>query len=82
MPQGKAFGAWTAQGILMRGCGVPDAIPTEDAISREAVRHFYGFGGPLTDDEWRRVSDAACQVGFASVCTLGTKSISGQEVGL
>jgi DNA-3-methyladenine glycosylase II len=51
-------GAWTAQGILMRGCGLPDAIPTEDAISREAVRHFYGFGGPLTDDEWQRVSDA------------------------
>ncbi len=50
-------GAWTAQGILMRGCGVPDAIPTEDAISREAVRHFYGFGGPLTDEEWQRVSD-------------------------
>jgi DNA-3-methyladenine glycosylase II len=50
-------GAWTAQGILMRGCGVPDAIPSEDAISREAVRHFYGFGGPLTDAEWQRVSD-------------------------
>jgi DNA-3-methyladenine glycosylase II len=66
LPQGEAItrlqalpgvGAWTAQGILMRGCGVPDAIPSEDAISREAVRHFYGFGGPLTDAEWERVSE-------------------------
>ena len=30
-------GPWTAQAVLMRGCGMPDTIPTEDAISREAV---------------------------------------------
>jgi DNA-3-methyladenine glycosylase II len=49
-------GPWTAQGILMRGCGVADAIPTEDAISREAVRHFYGLDASPTDAQWLAIS--------------------------
>ncbi|MEA2621614.1 MAG: DNA-3-methyladenine glycosylase, partial [Chloroflexota bacterium] len=50
-------GPWTAQGILMRGCGVPDAVPTADPISREAVKHFYGLDALPTDEQWREISD-------------------------
>jgi DNA-3-methyladenine glycosylase II len=50
-------GPWTAQGILMRGCGVPDAIPTEDAISRQAVRHFYELPAVPDDDQWADISE-------------------------
>jgi DNA-3-methyladenine glycosylase II len=50
-------GPWTAQGILMRGCGLPDAIPIADPISREAVQHFYGLDSPPTDDRWRDISE-------------------------
>lgn len=49
-------GPWTAQGILMRGCGVADAIPMEDAISREAVRHFYKLDAAPSDAQWDQIS--------------------------
>jgi DNA-3-methyladenine glycosylase II len=51
------IGPWTAQGILMRGCGLADAIPSADRISREAVQHFYGLGATPTDEEWREISE-------------------------
>ncbi len=50
-------GPWTAQGILMRGCGMPDTIPTEDAISREAVRQFYDLPSAPDDAQWTEISD-------------------------
>ena len=50
-------GPWTAQGILMRGCGSADTIPTEDTISREAVRHFYKLDAAPTDAQWLEISD-------------------------
>jgi DNA-3-methyladenine glycosylase II len=50
-------GPWTAQGILMRGCGSADTIPTEDTISREAVSHFYGLAATPTDAEWLKISE-------------------------
>jgi DNA-3-methyladenine glycosylase II len=50
-------GPWTAQGILMRGCGLPDTIPTEDAISREAVHHFYDLPEAPDNAKWAEISD-------------------------
>lgn len=50
-------GPWTAQAVLMRGCGMPDSIPTEDAISREAVRHFYDLPAAPDDPTWAEISD-------------------------
>jgi len=50
-------GPWTAQGILMRGCGMPDTVPTEDAISREAVHHFYELAAIPDDAKWAEISD-------------------------
>jgi DNA-3-methyladenine glycosylase II len=50
-------GPWTAQAVLMRGCGMPDSIPTEDAISREAVRHFCDLPAAPDDPTWAEISD-------------------------
>jgi len=51
-------GPWTAQGILTRGCGVADAVPLADDISRVAVAAAYGLPEPPDDATWERISDA------------------------
>ena len=50
-------GPWTAQGILLRGCGVADALPLADGISRAAVAWFYDLAEPPDDEMWTRISD-------------------------
>ncbi len=50
-------GEWTASAVLTRGCGLADALPIGDTISREAVRHFYGLAGTPDDDEWRAIAE-------------------------
>ena len=52
------IGEWTASGVLTRGCGVADAIPLADRISRGAVRHFYALPEDPDDDGWRAIADA------------------------
>jgi DNA-3-methyladenine glycosylase II len=52
------IGPWTASAILLRGCGVADAVPLVDEISRTAVASTYGLPTPLDDAAWTRVSDA------------------------
>jgi len=52
------IGPWTAQAILMRGCGVADALPLEDEISRTAVASIYGLPEPPDDAAWTAMSDA------------------------
>ncbi len=51
-------GEWTATGILTRGCGVADAIPLGDRISREAVAHFYELGDAISDEHWLALAEA------------------------
>jgi DNA-3-methyladenine glycosylase II len=51
-------GPWTASAILLRGCGVPDAVPMVDDISRDAVASIYGLATPVEDATWTRISDA------------------------
>jgi DNA-3-methyladenine glycosylase II len=51
-------GPWTASAILLRGCGIADAVPMVDEISRTAVAALYGLSEPLDDATWTRVSDA------------------------
>jgi DNA-3-methyladenine glycosylase II len=51
-------GPWTASGILLRGCGVADAVPMVDEISRQAVASIYGLPEPLDDATWSRISEA------------------------
>jgi DNA-3-methyladenine glycosylase II len=50
-------GPWTASAILLRGCGVADAVPMVDEISRTAVASIYGLPAPLDDATWTRISD-------------------------
>ncbi len=50
-------GPWTASAILLRGCGVPDALPLGDEISRTAVGWAYGLSEPPDDDAWRAIAD-------------------------
>jgi DNA-3-methyladenine glycosylase II len=51
-------GPWTAQAILTRGCGVADALPVADDISRAAVAAAYGLPEPPDDAGWERIADA------------------------
>ncbi len=50
-------GPWTASGILLRGCGVADAVPMVDDISRNAVAAIYGLPEPPDDATWTTISD-------------------------
>jgi len=50
-------GPWTAQAILTRGCGVADALPMTDEISRTAVAAAYGLAEPPDDETWTQISD-------------------------
>lgn len=52
------IGPWTASAVLTRGCGVADALPLADEISREAVCHFYGLDSPPDDDAWAVIAEA------------------------
>ncbi|MEO7118944.1 MAG: DNA-3-methyladenine glycosylase 2 family protein [Candidatus Limnocylindrales bacterium] len=51
------IGEWTAQAVLFRGCGVADAIPATDEISRNAVQWAYELREPPDDASWARISD-------------------------
>ena len=51
-------GPWTAQAILTRGCGLADALPLNDEISRTAVAAAYGLPEPPDDETWTRIADA------------------------
>jgi len=52
------IGPWTAQAVLMRGCGVADSLPLADEISRTAVAALYGLAEPPDDAAWTALSDA------------------------
>ena len=46
------------QAILLRGCGVADAVPLVDEISRTAVAAALRSAEPPDDATWTRISDA------------------------
>lgn len=50
-------GPWTAEGILMRGCGTADTLPLGDAVSRGAVQALYGLPALPTDPEWLGIAE-------------------------
>jgi DNA-3-methyladenine glycosylase II len=50
-------GPWTASGILLRGCGVADALPMGDDISRTAVQWAYGLPELPDDAAWRSIAE-------------------------
>jgi len=51
------IGEWTASAVLTRGCGVADALPLGDRISREAVRHFHELPDLPDDTSWAAIAE-------------------------
>ncbi len=52
------IGPWTADAILMRGCGTPDSLPLRDGISRTAVGSGLWHRGRAADDRWLTIAGA------------------------
>lgn len=48
-------GAFTAEGTLLRGCGVVDEVP-RDPLNRDAIAELYGLAA-LDDATWRAITD-------------------------
>lgn len=53
----RGIGPWTASGVLLRGCGVADALPMSDDISRTAVQWAYGLDTSPDDATWAGIAD-------------------------
>jgi DNA-3-methyladenine glycosylase II len=51
----KGVGGFTAEGTLLRGCGVVDELP-RDPLSRDALAELYGLK-TLDDASWTRITD-------------------------
>jgi DNA-3-methyladenine glycosylase II len=51
-------GEWTAQAVLLRGCGVADALPLGDEVSRRAVQSLYELPELPDDETWTGIADA------------------------
>ncbi|MFL5680848.1 MAG: DNA-3-methyladenine glycosylase family protein [Chloroflexota bacterium] len=51
-------GEWTAQAVLLRGCGVADALPLGDEVSRRAVQSLYELPDLPDDETWTRIAEA------------------------
>ena len=47
----KGFGRWSADYILIRGLGFPDALPSDDLGIRRTVGEYLGGGTLLTSKE-------------------------------
>ena len=52
----RGVGGFTAEGTLLRGCGVVDELP-RDPLSRDVVGDLYGLGGPPDDETWAAITD-------------------------
>ena len=53
----RGVGEFTAEGILLRGCGVADELPASDELSRDAAAELHGLSAPLDDSSWREMTD-------------------------
>ena len=47
----RGVGKWTAQWVLVRGLGRPDALPLGDLALRRIVSSLYFDGEPITDEQ-------------------------------
>ena len=53
----RGVGPFTAEGILLRGCGVADEVPGEDPLTRAAVTDLYELPKPLTDAGFHELTE-------------------------
>ena len=51
----NGVGPFTAEGTLLRGCGVVDELP-RDPLSRDAITELYGLD-TLDDAGWAEITD-------------------------
>ncbi len=49
-------GSFTAEGTLLRGCGIVDELPS-DPMTAEAIGDFYGLPSPLDAASWNRITE-------------------------
>jgi DNA-3-methyladenine glycosylase II len=54
----KGIGRWTAEYLLLRGFGRPDAIPAGDMGLRSLLGRLHGLGRNATEAEVRRMAEA------------------------
>jgi DNA-3-methyladenine glycosylase II len=54
----RGVGPWTADAILLRGCGPTDELPLSEPTFHEAVRTVYGLGHTPDDREVQRIAEA------------------------
>jgi DNA-3-methyladenine glycosylase II len=53
----RGVGEFTAEGVLLRGCGVADELPASDQLSREAATELYGLSELPDESTWRGITD-------------------------
>jgi DNA-3-methyladenine glycosylase II len=53
----KGIGRWTAEYVLIRALGFPDAIPAADVGLRKAIGKAYGMDRTATEEEVRALAD-------------------------
>jgi DNA-3-methyladenine glycosylase II len=53
----RGVGAWSADGILIRGCGTTDALPLSEPRLAEAVRIVYGLASTPSASELSRIAE-------------------------
>jgi DNA-3-methyladenine glycosylase II len=54
----RGVGPWTADAILLRGCGPTDELPLSEPTLHHAVRTAYGLGHTPSDREVERIAEA------------------------
>jgi DNA-3-methyladenine glycosylase II len=52
----RGVGAFTAEGTLLRGCGVVDELPA-DPLSRDVIGELYELGGPADDKALAEITE-------------------------
>lgn len=55
--QYKGVGRWTAESVLMRGLGFPDAIPAADVGLQSIIGRTYGIGKKATEEQVRQLAE-------------------------
>jgi DNA-3-methyladenine glycosylase II len=53
----KGIGRWTAEYLLIRALGFPDAIPAADVGLRKSIGQAYGMGRSATEQEVRELAE-------------------------
>jgi DNA-3-methyladenine glycosylase II len=52
----RGVGTFSAEGTLLRGCGIADELPG-DPLSRDVIGELYELGGPADDEALAEITD-------------------------